>query len=136
MINGLKEYALGEKFVHDGFEYICFPDTGCCVDCGFHEVACFCNNNDLACLARERSDSNRVSFKRLGDKKKTEFAVGEEFQYGLKTLRCVKPKNPGLCEGCYFEGQSCDEEERGRCVADSRSDGENVIFVEVKPENK
>lgn len=40
------------------------------------------------------------------------------------------------CEGCYFGRKPCDEEEKGRCVADSRSDGENVIFVEVKPENK
>ena len=94
VVNGLKEYALGEKFVHDGFEYICIPDTGCCVDCDFHEVPVFCNNpNDLACLTQERSDSNRFSFKRLGEcqepKKKTEFAIGEEFQCGFKTLRCV-----------------------------------------------
>lgn len=58
VVNGLKEYALGEKFVHDGFEYICIPDPGCCVDCDFHEVPVFCNNpNDLACLTQERSDS-------------------------------------------------------------------------------
>lgn len=39
VVNGLKEYALGD----DGFEYICIPDTGCCVDCDFHEVPGFCN---------------------------------------------------------------------------------------------
>lgn len=147
VVNGLKEYALGEKFVHDGFEYICIPDTGCCVDCDFHEVPVFCNNpNDLACLTQERSDSNRVSFKRLGEcqepKKKTEFAIGEEFQCGFKTLRCVaidanSPKK--TCNGCvFYVDMVCMDYMNfsGHCREAYRTDATDVIFIEVKPENK
>lgn len=48
----------------------------------------------------------------------------------------MKSETPAFCDECYFGRKPCDEEEKGRCVADSRSDGENVIFIEVKPENK
>lgn len=137
------EPAVGEKFIYERVEYECAPSTDHCDGCdffyGWQYFGYFCPIG-IICSKQERSDVKSVIFKRTGKhiepKKKTEFAIGEEFRYGLKTLRCVKSNNPIPCEGCYFDMRHCDEEEIGNCMYDSRSDGENVIFVEVKPENK
>lgn len=137
------EPAVGEKFIDEGVEYECAPSTDHCDGCdffhGWQYLVFFCPIG-IICSKKERSDGKSVIFKRTGKciehKKKTEFAIGEEFQYGLKTLRCVKSETPAFCDECYFGRKPCDEEEKGHCVADSRSDGENVIFIEVKPENK
>lgn len=71
---------------------------------------------------------------------KTEFALNEEFQCGLKRLKCVKSKNVGnrSCDGCFFdEDETCSlvAELVGNCVSSNRSDGNDVIFVEVEPKD-
>lgn len=66
---------------------------------------------------------------------KKEYAVGEEFQFGLKKLRCEKNKNRAKCTGCIFMYGGCGHFMRdcvGECTDDFRSDKTDVIFVEVK----
>ena len=65
---------------------------------------------------------------------KTEYKIGNKFQFGLIKLQCVKAKNK--CEGCYldytdicsFAISSC----IGNCKSEKRKDKQNVIFTEVK----
>lgn len=69
-------------------------------------------------------------------KEKKELRVGDKFTYNGKLYLCQYGSS---CEGCVFDGVlSCSNpyEEAGSCSQVVRSDGENVIFVEVKPENK
>lgn len=138
-----KELRLGERVTYEGKIYECrfqFECEGCAFNIGDEHNACCKPTFFGHCSCMQRVDNRDVIFVEIGDEKpavpKTEFALDEEFRYGLKTLRCVKSKNPAFCEGCYFEGQQCDPEEIGNCMDSSRSDGEYVIFVEVKPENK
>lgn len=69
---------------------------------------------------------------------KKEFAIGEEFQFGLKKLRCEKALIRGHdhCDGCYMYENCLDchdmHEFMGICYGDFRSDNTDVIFVEVK----
>lgn len=62
---------------------------------------------------------------------RTEYKVGEEFQVGFKTLKCVEGQ---VCEGCFLRGKFLDccilEEFIGPCISYSREDGKDVIFVE------
>lgn len=64
---------------------------------------------------------------------KTEYKVGEEFQIGFKTLKCVVGEG---CEGCFLRERFLDccilEEFIGPCISYSREDGKDVVFVEVK----
>lgn len=64
---------------------------------------------------------------------KTEYKVGEEFQVGFKTLKCVEGEG---CEGCFLRERFLDccilKEFIGPCISYSREDGKDVIFVEVK----
>lgn len=64
---------------------------------------------------------------------RTEYKVGEEFQIGFKTLKCVEGQ---VCKGCFLRGKFLDccilEEFIGPCISYSREDGKDVIFVEVK----
>lgn len=73
--------------------------------------------------------------------KKTEFAVGETFQFGLKKLKVVEqPPSPrctkclfyGFCEPDYFQDYILPLV--GECVSYERSDKKNVMFVEVEDE--
>lgn len=138
-----KDIKLGASFAYKGVIYECrfgLTCEGCVFDTGDSFPGCVKPLVLGACSGQNRHDQRAVIFVEIGKEKpavpKTEFAIGEEFQYGLKKLRCVKSKNPTPCEGCYFEDRPCDPEEIGNCKYDSRSNGENVIFVEVKPENK
>lgn len=149
VVNGWKEYAVGEKMVLNGVEYICIPRIYCCVGCHF-----FCDDKgslfecpkDVSCYGINRSDGKGIIFKRLGEcqepKKKTEFAVGEEFECGLKTLRCmaIDANSPEkTCKGCvFYVDMACTDylDFTGHCREEYRSDGTEVIFVEVKPENE
>lgn len=66
---------------------------------------------------------------------KKEFAVGEEFQFGLKRLRCEKDTSKTPCNGCVFVVNECDEFINsfvGPCTSQVRTDKTDVIFVEVK----
>lgn len=62
-----------------------------------------------------------------------EYKVGEEFQIGFKTLKCVEGEG---CVGCFLRERFLDcsilEEFIGPCISYSREDGRDVIFVEVK----
>lgn len=64
---------------------------------------------------------------------KKEFKVGEEFQFGIIKLKCIKSN--GSCLGCFFNKLAhteCTIKTIGHCSIVYRSDGENVIFSEVK----
>lgn len=149
VVNGWKEYAVGEKLVLDGVEYLCIPRINCCVGCSFFAGSNYtlfhCPPN-VSCSKNNRSDGEGIIFKRLEKyqepKKKTEFAVGEEFRCGLKTLKCiaVDANSPKItCEGCVFcDGLDCRDylDFSGFCREKNRSDATEVIFIEVKPENK
>lgn len=61
---------------------------------------------------------------------KTEYKVGETFQFGLKTLKCVHDKIYE-CENCALRSMDDDcERFVGPCTANSRTDGLAVIFIE------
>lgn len=117
----LKDIKLGASFAYEGVIYECRPAytcEGCILNPVDDWYGCCKPKFFVHCSALTRVDNRDVIFVEIGKEKravpKTEFALDE----------------------CYFGRKPCDEEEKGRCVADSRSDGENVIFVEVKPENK
>lgn len=66
---------------------------------------------------------------------KKEFAVGEEFQFGLKKLRCEIGSGHSDCKGCIFRDAGCGYFIAtcvGECSGNFRSDKTDVIFVEVK----
>lgn len=66
-------------------------------------------------------------------KAKTEFKLGEEFQYGLVKLKCVK--RIGDCSHeCYFVKNqlSCNVKFIGWCLREERQDKTDVMFTEVK----
>lgn len=65
---------------------------------------------------------------------KTEYKVGETFQFGLKTLKCVHDKIYE-CENCALRSvdNNC-EHFVGPCTANSRTDGLAVIFIEAEEE--
>ena len=64
---------------------------------------------------------------------------GEIFQYkGVRLLVCVDPS--GSCTGCYLNGKGCQSDQilniTGNCGNELRKDKINVIFKEIKTENK
>lgn len=63
---------------------------------------------------------------------KKELKIGETFQFGAMTLRCVKATDE--CSGCIFDmPDKCDKHHMaiGACLGDSRADKTSVIFVKV-----
>ena len=69
-------------------------------------------------------------------KQKTEYNIGEVFAFGLKMLQCVSESSvDDGCEGCVFQDlDECPNGFAGPCDNDSRSDDQNVRFVEFKQE--
>lgn len=67
---------------------------------------------------------------------KTEFEVGETFQFGLKTLKCVEAVEG--CYGCALRDIECIDLDAfiGTCASIGRSDNKQVIFIEAKETNK
>ena len=72
---------------------------------------------------------------------KTEYKVGETFQFGLKTLKCVE----GIkCIECAFYNHAWDSfcfnnihiEYIGSCAKKDREDHTDVIFIEVEETDK
>lgn len=70
---------------------------------------------------------------------KNEFEVGEVFQVGLIKMKCVEQKRESgkhMCKGCILVHRECEDELYemifGTCIDSERSDGKDVIFVEVK----
>ena len=67
--------------------------------------------------------------------------VGEVFDFKGVKLEVKIPYKKDCCDGCHFDNieYSCDSSECdiyvGYCYGPFRSDGKNVIFVEVKDEN-
>lgn len=64
---------------------------------------------------------------------------GEIFQYkGVRLLVCVDPSDS--CTGCYLNGKDCQSDQIlniiGDCGHDLRKDKMDVIFKEIKTENK
>ena len=71
-----------------------------------------------------------------------ERAVGEIFDFNGVRLRVKEAEKRYSCNGCYFKKylNSCLDEESvrncmNRCCGIGRSDGKNVVFVEVKDKN-
>ena len=66
---------------------------------------------------------------------KKEFKIGEEFQFGLIKLKCIKSN--GSCLGCFFNKPfhtECAVETVGHCFNVHRTDRKNVIFIDAKDE--
>nr|DAS27142.1 MAG TPA: hypothetical protein [Caudoviricetes sp.] len=72
---------------------------------------------------------------------KTEYKVGETFQFGLKTLKCVEG-NGNYCANCFlqqFAEYGCDfliDYVVGYCSKLLRTDDNDVIFIEVEETDK
>lgn len=145
----LKDIKLGSSFAYEGVIYECRPAytcEGCIFNPGDDCYVC-CNPKFFVhCSALNRVDNRDVIFVEIGKEKpavpKTEFAIGEEFQCGFKTLRCVaidanSPKK--TCNGCvFYVDMVCMDYMNfsGHCREAYRTDATDVIFIEVKPENK
>ena len=69
-------------------------------------------------------------------KQKTEYNIGEVFAFGLKMLQCVSESSvDDACEGCVFQDlDKCPNNFTGPCDRESRSDKQDIIFVELKKE--
>ena len=69
-------------------------------------------------------------------KQKTEYNIGEVFSFGLKTLQCVSElPESDVCKGCVFQDlNECPTGFVGPCDRESRSDKQDIIFVEFKQE--
>lgn len=145
----LKDIKLGSSFAYEGVIYECRPAytcEGCIFNPGDDCYGCCKPKFFGHCSALNRVDNRDVIFVEIGKEKpavpKTEFAVGEEFQYGLKTLRCVAVENRvDICNGCVLKPtipnvECCDCRFTGSCDGNEREDATDVIFVEVKPENE
>ena len=67
-------------------------------------------------------------------KQKTEYNIGEVFAFGLKMLQCVSESSvDDGCEGCVFEDlNECQTDFVGPCDRESRSDKQDIIFIEFK----
>lgn len=66
---------------------------------------------------------------------KTEFEIGEVFQFGFAKLKCEKLSDDAeyKCKGCFFIIQNmCWSICCGSCRSISRNDGEDVIFKLVE----
>lgn len=97
-----KDIKLGASLAYKGVIYECRLGLTCedCVfDTGDSYPGCGKPLVFGACSSQNRHDQRDVIFVEIGKEKpsvpKTEFALNEEFQYGLKRLKCVKSKNPG-----------------------------------------
>lgn len=144
-----KDIKLGASLAYKGVIYECRLGLTCedCVfDTGDSYPGCGKPLVFGACSSQNRHDQRDVIFVEIGKEKpavpKTEFALDEEFQCGLKRLKCVKSKNPVIeysddrCVGCFFfECGSCYSSSgiAGECFSSERIDGNDVIFVEVEP---
>ena len=64
--------------------------------------------------------------------------IGEVFESNGVRLRVEKESS--ACKGCYFNGEDCQSDQilniTGNCGNDLRKDKMNVIFKEIKTENK
>ncbi len=65
---------------------------------------------------------------------KTGYKVGETFQFGLKTLKCVEAGENR--EGCILTNNEDCNEFVGSCYPNTREDHEDVIFIEVEETGK
>ncbi len=67
-------------------------------------------------------------------KQKTEYNIGEVFAFGLKMLQCVSESSVSDgCEGCVFQDlNECPTGFVGPCDRESRSDKQDIIFIEFK----
>lgn len=72
---------------------------------------------------------------------KTEYKVGETFQFGLKTLKCVE-REWSTCDNCFlqlFSENRCrflNDHVVGHCSKFFREDKKSVIFIEVEETDK
>lgn len=68
--------------------------------------------------------------------------VGEIFDFNGVKLQVKDTVHETSCNGCYFNGSICKNNETryinqtGECFQPCRNDGKNVIFVEVKYNEK
>ena len=66
-----------------------------------------------------------------------ERAIGEIFDFNGAKLQVKDTGSKASCNGCYFNGSICTNNKRnsinqtGGCFRDCRTDGRNVVFVEV-----
>lgn len=139
-----KDIKLGASFAYKGVIYECrlgLTCDGCAFNIGDKHYGCCKPKFFGCCSCLQRVDNRDVIFVEIGKEKpavpKTEFALNEEFQCGLKRLKCVRTKKKDDCFGCFFEETGClfTVELIGNCCPSKRSDGNDVIFVEVEPKD-
>lgn len=142
---GFKDIELGAGFAYKGVIHGCRLGLACedCVfDAGDSLPGCVKPLFFGACSSANRHGQRDVIFVETGEGKpavpKTEFALDEGFQCGLRRLKCARTKEKDGCSGCFFEGSGCPFTVglAGDCRPSKRGDGKDVVFVEVKPENK
>lgn len=71
-----------------------------------------------------------------------ERAIGEAFDFDGIKLQVKDTGHEASCNGCYFNRSICTNNTKhsinqtGECFQTCRADGKNVIFVEVKHNEK
>lgn len=69
---------------------------------------------------------------KIEEENKTEYQVGETFQFGMTKLQCVNSIKKDNCFGCYLH--SCLRQFKssvGECWQTERLDHNDVIFIEA-----
>lgn len=139
-----KDIKLGASFAYKGVIYECrlvLTCDGCAFNIGDKHYVCCKPKFFGCCSCLQRVDNRDVIFVEIGKEKpavpKTEFALNDEFQCGLKRLKCVRTKKKDDFFGFFFEENGClfTVELIGNCCPSKRSDGNDVIFVEVEPKD-
>lgn len=62
-----------------------------------------------------------------------ELAIGEVGVIEGKRVKCVVELSEFSCHGCAFESPYCAV---GQCSSSNRSDGNDIIYIEVKEDEK
>lgn len=71
-----------------------------------------------------------------------ERAIGEVFDFNGVKLQVKDTGHEVSCKGCHFNGSICTNNEAhsinqtGECFHPGRNDGKDVVFVEVKDNEK
>lgn len=124
------KYPHDDTYTIEGYVRMKSPESG-----EWYDAVLYKSTTKGEVFCRERCDfEEKFKEEAMGNKKK-EFAIGEEFQMGLKRMRCIRQKPRHFCRGCYFyEDEECHSlsDIRGYCSHTTRKDGEDVIFVEVE----
>lgn len=122
------KYPHDDTYTIEGYVRMKSPESG-----EWYDAVLYKSTTKGEVFCRERRDFEEKFKEESIEKDEQEYAIGEEFQFGLKRLRCVKEEGMP-CKGCYFDDKNCAKvaEEIGACHNLYRTDITDVIFVEVE----